>query len=187
MNSTRRTAIISAMADRLAAEGSWCGETHLQKATYLLEEMAGVRLGFDFTLYKHGPYSFDLRDHLAAMRADHYLDVQPRPDPYGPSLMPTSGGRGLAGRSSVVSRHGEAIDWVARTVGTRRVSELERLATALYMTSHMPGASASDRAQRIHELKPHLSCQQALEALDEVERLRRSIPGSPAAVSERTS
>ncbi len=127
-------------------------------------------------LYKHGPYSFDLRDHLAAMRADRYLDVRPQLDPYGPSLLPTPRGNSLATRSSVVGRHKDAIAWVARAVGKRRVSELERLATALYMTSQMPDATAADRAGRIHDLKPHVSYQQALEAIEELEALRESRP-----------
>jgi hypothetical protein len=186
MNSTRRTAIISALANRLASEGSWCGETHIQKATYLLEQLAGVKLGFDFTLYKHGPYSFDLRDHLAAMRADRYIDVQPQPDPYGPSLLPTLRGQRLSSRSSVVGRHRDAIDWVAKTIGRRRVSELERLATALYMTARMPYASVGERAGSIHELKPHVSYQEAFDAIEEIETLRRSIPKDHApAASDR--
>ena len=36
-------------------------------------------LGYDFTLYKHGPFSFDLRDDIHALRADGLLDLEPRP------------------------------------------------------------------------------------------------------------
>lgn len=176
MNSARRTAIVSALAKSLASRGSWCGETHLQKATFFLERLMGVRLGFDFILYKHGPYSFDFRDHLAAMRADRYLDVRVQPEPYGPSLQPTPRGERLALRSPAVARHRAAIDWVAETLGGRRVSELERLATALYFESRMPASTPADRAKQIHELKPHVSYQQALEAVDEVLRLRTSLP-----------
>lgn len=176
MNNARRTAIVSALANRLASQGSWCGETHLQKATYFLEELKGVPLGFGFTLYKHGPYSFDLRDHLAAMRADSYLEVKPRPYPYGPSLVPTTRAQSLITRSAAVERYRGLIDWVAATVGGRPVSELERLTTALYIKLRMPEATETERAKQIHELKPHVSYLEAVDAVNEIEKLASQHP-----------
>jgi hypothetical protein len=62
------------------------GETHMQKATFFLQELIKVPLGFEFLLYKHGPFSFDLRDELTFMRAQGFLRLEPQ-YPYGPTLV----------------------------------------------------------------------------------------------------
>ena len=46
MNRLQRAAILLTLLDALRQRGSWCGETHLQKSVYFLEEMCGVPLGF---------------------------------------------------------------------------------------------------------------------------------------------
>ena len=68
MDRLQRTALIFELTKKMRERGSWCGETHLQKATFWAEECFSLPLGFDFILYKHGPFSFDLRDELTSMR-----------------------------------------------------------------------------------------------------------------------
>ena len=89
MDRLRRDVIVIRVIKALREHGSWCGETHVQKAVYLLQEMAGAQTGFDFILYKHGPFSFDLRDELTALRADELLSLERQPWPYGPRIAPT--------------------------------------------------------------------------------------------------
>jgi hypothetical protein len=46
---------------------------------------------------------------------------------------------------------------VADRLGRKDVFELEKLATAFYVTTqHPPHAGRDDRAAKIHELKPHV-------------------------------
>jgi len=73
MNRLKRDVVILSLIENLKKKGSWCGETHIQKATYFLQELFDFPLGFEFILYKHGPFSFDLSDKLTAMRADMLL------------------------------------------------------------------------------------------------------------------
>jgi uncharacterized protein YwgA len=70
----------------LKERDSWCGETHIQKAVYFLQELLQVRLGFEFIMYKHGPYSFELTDELTTLRANRLLRLIPR-EGYGPSIV----------------------------------------------------------------------------------------------------
>ncbi len=95
MENLKRTSIILEFLDQLKKYGSWCGETHIQKAMYFLQELGDVPTGFPYVLYKHGPFSFDFRDELTALRADGLLEMTPRPYPYGPSLSVTESGRRL--------------------------------------------------------------------------------------------
>jgi hypothetical protein len=59
-----------------AQEGSWCGNAR-PEAIYVAQELLAVD-GYNFRLYKHGPYSFDLSDELAAMRADDAVRLCPQ-------------------------------------------------------------------------------------------------------------
>src|ERR1035441_4963526 len=73
MKHGQRMAVLTLLDREMLAKGSWCGETHIQKATYFLQELLGVDLGFEFVLYRHGPFSFELRDELSSMQADDIL------------------------------------------------------------------------------------------------------------------
>lgn len=77
MDRFEQAAILTELIDGMRASGSWAGETHIQKGTYFLQQLLEVPLGFRFILYKHGPFSFDLRDALAIMRADHFMGMSP--------------------------------------------------------------------------------------------------------------
>ena len=85
MERLKRSALVIALIEQLRNKGSWCGETHIQKTIYFLQELLRVPLGFEFILYKHGPYSFDLSDELTAMRADELVELKLQ-QPYGPSV-----------------------------------------------------------------------------------------------------
>ena len=56
MERLQRASILLRLNEELRKSGSWAGETHMQKATFFLQELLAVPLGFDFVLYKHGPF-----------------------------------------------------------------------------------------------------------------------------------
>jgi len=169
MKRRQRQAIILVLADSLKRHGSWCGETHLQKAIYFLEELANVPLGFEFILYKHGPFSFELRDEITAMRADGLMEVLLQPYPYGPSLIPTDSGIKLRQRwPKTLNKYADDIEYISRYIGTKGVAELERLATALYLTKKYPDKDVKSLAHLLNSLKPHISVEDAKKALNEI-------------------
>jgi uncharacterized protein YwgA len=172
MKRLQRDAILLSMINEMKSRGSWCGETHIQKATYFLQELLGVPLDFEFILYKHGPFSFDLSDEITAMRADSLLQYQPR-DPYGPSLFPTEESQEfLEQYPKTLKNYANKIQFVAERVGTLGVADLERLATALYVTFNENGQDIS-REDRITELKPHIRIDEARDAVRNVDAIRR--------------
>ena len=94
MERLKRAAVLARLLERLRERGSWCGETHVQKAAFFLQEMMQVPLGFTFIMYRYGPYSFELRDDLTGLRADELVRLEPQ-FPYGPRI-------GLTERSSYI-------------------------------------------------------------------------------------
>lgn len=171
MNQLAQEAVLVGLARRLYDRGSWSGETHLQKAAYLLHELSGVPFDFNFILYKHGPFSFELRDELGSMRADRLLEREPQPPPYGPRFIVTERGRELEGRfGRTMERYRAALDWVADRLGDRGVVELERLATALWVTRELgDAASVEARVARLHQVKPHVAITEGADAVREID------------------
>lgn len=173
MTRMERYAVVIRLIEALRAKGSWCGETHIQKAAFLAQTMLNVPLGYQFILYKHGPYSFDLRDEITAMRADELIQLQPQIYPYGPTLNPTRHAANLQNiASGTAKRYGDKLQFVAAAFRDRNVSELERLSTAYYVArDSATGASVLARANRLVELKPHVPLDAAVDATKEIDKL----------------
>jgi hypothetical protein len=149
-------ALLTQLAEQLGDRGSWCGETHLQKATYFLQDLLGVPVGVEFILYKHGPYSFDLTEELTWLQAKLLLEKDYRSPGYGPGLRPTETSRDLRSRFPVtLGSYARPIDFVASAFGTKGGAVLEKLATALYVTREL--GEAADLGQRAQSLfqKPY--------------------------------
>jgi len=173
MEDARRQAVVLSLIERMDIHGSWCGETHIQKSLYFLQEMLRVPTGFDFILYKHGPFSFDLRDELGVMRANMIVELHSKPFPYGPSHLPGDAAERLKELYPKTTKQYERqIDFIAKKLAGLRVAELERLATALYVTlEEGRDKTIQARAKRINELKPHVNINEALKAVEEVDFL----------------
>lgn len=170
MKRLQREAVLLSLIRELRSKGSWCGETHIQKATYFLQELLRVPMGFDFILYKHGPFSFDLSDEITAMRADALLQYQPR-HPYGPSLFPTEESKKFLEQfPKTLKNYANEIQFVAEKIGTLGVADLERLATALYVTFNGDDKVLS-REIRITELKPHIKIDEANLAIKNIDSI----------------
>jgi len=176
MKRLQKAALLTALVEKLREAGSWCGETHVQKATYLLQELLDVPIGFNFIFYKHGPFSFDLRDELTAMRADGFLKLQTRAFPYGPSLVATERSGALQQLyRRTLDRYDKQLGFVAEKVGSKGVSDLEQLTTALYVTLEQLGRDTHERAKRIHELKPHVSVPESRATIEEFDAIKREV------------
>ena len=48
MNRMAKAALLMQLLNEMRQRGSWCGETHVQKSVYLLQELFGVPLEFQF-------------------------------------------------------------------------------------------------------------------------------------------
>ncbi len=172
MNRLKNCVLILELLEKLKDKGSWCGETHIQKASYFLKTLADVPMDFDFLLYKHGPFSFELRDELTAMRADGLLSLQSK-FPYGPTLVITDQGRDLLKKFPVtLKKYKTNIDFVADKLGSRGVADLEKLATALYVIKEESSSTTKEQyIARINEIKPHVTLQEAENAVEKVQNI----------------
>ena len=169
MNRKERRAMISRLVKVMRDNNSWAGETHVQKCVYFLQNLLHTPIDYEFVLYKHGPYSFDLQSELAYMRARFQLGIEIR-NPYGPSFTIEVRGKQFANRAS---EYDDAINFVGKELSARDVRSLERLSTVLFLQDQNPKLSDSQIACQVNKLKPHISVCSASVAVRKVSKLRK--------------
>jgi uncharacterized protein YwgA len=170
MKPLERANVVLQLGQALKRNGSWTGETHVQKAGYFLQQLLRVPTDFEYILYKHGPFSFELREQLTSMQAENFIRWAPQP-PYGPTLEPGSLSEELNQQfGDTANLYTAQIAFVAAKLGSKSVAELERIATALYVTTEEKRLG-NDRSTRIIELKPHIRPEQAQKAVKEFDEI----------------
>lgn len=119
MTDLEKYALLGSLIEHLRRNGSWCGETHIQKATFLAQSVVSVPFGYEFVIYKHGPFSFDLGATLTAMRADGVLTLVPKGS-YGPSYSATERmGKILSKKADLVQQFESQMNRVAILLGNK--------------------------------------------------------------------
>ena len=169
----QRAVLLARLIEELRARGSWCGETHVQKAAYIAQSVVGIETGFEFILYKHGPFSFDLMDELTALRANRLVELELK-WPYGPRIALTDRiSRIQKYYPKTLRKYEGKIRFVADALGSKDVVDLERLGTAFFVSrlSGMKNARDDKIAGRIGRLKRHISSEQAVAALREAREI----------------
>jgi hypothetical protein len=166
-----RRVLICHLVQKMRKAGSWAGQTQIQKSIVLLQKLLGVPMGYDFILYKHGPFSFELRSELAIMRVRLQLDLEPHRR-YGPSFTLGVWGKKALG---LPTKYEDAIEFVAREISVKDTRSLERVSTAFFLQDKHPSLNAGQTASEIHRLKPHISVLQARQAIKEVDELRQKV------------
>jgi hypothetical protein len=171
MTNPNPKAVLLSLIDALQKERSWSGETHIQKCSYFLQEALDVHTQYKFILYRHGPFSFDLREELGEMRGLFMIDVESR-EPYGPSIHVTESGKKYLSRfpRSILETQDQVV-FIAKQLGSKDVAHLERLGTAFYMKRLHPDAEDNDLVKEMLKVKPHIDEKAAFRAVEEVDRM----------------
>lgn len=174
MDLTRRAAIVTELAERLLAKGGWVGETQLQKAVYLLQTQLGVPTEYEFILYRHGPFSFELRDELNLLRSDGFFEWEEIGN-YGPRWIPTGQSKELRNKfPKTLAKYSALLDYDAKKLAPLDVWELEKLATAQYVCE--VEANVQQRPILMNKIKPHINPHDADTALKQLEDFSKNKP-----------
>ena len=159
----------------LKEEGSWCGETHVQKAMYLCQELLGTPSDLKYILYKHGPYSFQLSDLIQSLIPDDLVQLIARP-PYGPTLAITEQAKAIAKLAETNKKFSVGISRLSKELSSKNVAELEKLATAVYVKRKGHGEfTVEGRADSMVKLKPHIAVEAAKSAVKAADILEASL------------
>jgi uncharacterized protein YwgA len=166
MNTTKHRLLLEVI-ERLNSHGSWTGKTHVQKTVFLLDASKKLDMPFLFVLYKHGPYSFDIENELQEMRSYGAIESKSVAS-YGVTLKPSQNAGWLEAQEILTPDQEQQIEQMCGFVKARNVTELERLATAAWIRTQEHITDPERIAGRLHELKPHISVAEALQADNEI-------------------
>lgn len=176
MKRLEKVALLTVLIEKLHAKGSWCGETHIQKTVYFGQELLEIPMEFKFILYKHGPFSFDLRNELTEMQADGLLESETKTPLYGASLILTNRGKSIQkSYNNVITDYKEKLNFIVDELGGKNVIELERLATALYIKIKHSDEDDNSIAERINTIKPHILISDAKNAVMELNKIMSEV------------
>ena len=167
---THRAAIVAELIKALHQANSWCGETHIQKAVYLLQNFGKINMGYEFVLYKHGPYSFDLATDMASLRGANIVEFVFPVRGYGPSVQLTKiAPHVFHGSTQFVEPLLPIINFIESWLGPHDVRYLERVATAYFVRQLNPEEEPTALAAKIRQLKPHISEHDSLRAVQQID------------------
>lgn len=111
------------------------------------------------------------------MRADEMIELKPQLR-NRTQIVVTRQGEYIQGHcQKTLKNYENQIEYVASTLGCRGVVELERLATALFVTlKDGSNRSVEERSQEITKLKPHIRLAEARTAINEQDSIAENAP-----------
>jgi uncharacterized protein YwgA len=161
-------ALILAMIETLAKQGSRTGKTHIIKGLFLAQAAGLLEVPFNFFLYKHGPYSTDIEESIEQMKSYGAAAVEPAFDGYGVLLSASTKAQFVKQQVELTQEKLAAIQKVCEFIRHKNVGDLERLATAAWIRTHEEIADHEEVARRLNQLKPHIPLAEAQTADVEV-------------------
>jgi uncharacterized protein YwgA len=159
--------LVAHIAKRLGG-GHNLGKTKLQKLVYLLRELKGVRVGYDFRFYNYGPYSDSLSGDLGYLQSLEAVKVSYDPFMNMYDIIAGEKAEALEEKASGFLRENRAdLDEVIERFGRRQAKDLELISTIVFV------AKSGIRAEReliskVMELKPKFTRDEIKAALDEL-------------------
>jgi uncharacterized protein len=154
------------------------GRTAIVKLLYLLQEVRGVPLGYDFRLYTYGPFDADVLSDIETAQSFQALHVKTVTYPSGYGYEVSAGAKAAAIKESTadwMASHRPALAWAATNFAARSASELELLATIVYAARELAAKPTPyqlpDLAKRVGVVKPRFSESYVLEKCREAQQL----------------
>lgn len=168
-------ALIAELAQRLQAQPSQFGKTSLQKMIYLLQELKGVPIGYQFCLYTHGPFAAQILGDLDLVEALGAVKVQYIISGFGGyQISPGNECESIRCKASeFLKENEEAIDEVVNEFGKYSAKDLELRSTIVYLDRDVK-RSKKDLSRHgfvglVKKIKPRFSEETISKALEELQ------------------
>lgn len=142
----------------------WCGESYLQKVSYIAKTALKLPLSMPFLLYKRGPYSFELKALLLELRANRLVMLAPEGH-YGPSYAVVDNVVMKQLRTHV-GEHSEVVEPLVKCLSRKSIAELEAFSTAVMFWASQH-EDADKYADELNELFPSISRPDAAATVEE--------------------
>jgi len=135
------------------------GRTALMKLAYFAQELQGIPLGYNFTLYSYGPFDSSVLTDLDIAQNMTAVDVSVKHHAlgYGYQITPRPDWK----PNKEIAKYSGEIDEIVNRFGRLKPSELELLSTLIYVDRDAREKNRRLTFDRLtedtHEIKPHFS------------------------------
>lgn len=151
------------------------GRTQLMKLMYFLQELKGLPLGYNFTLFTYGPFDSEVLSDLSAACGLGIVSEEEvlYSNSYGYKITPTAKATTYSTELSQVEPDAAAkVGEVLEQFGRYGAAELELRSTVLFvdrdLTSSGDRLPADELARRVRQIKPHFSDEVIRKRIDEM-------------------
>jgi uncharacterized protein len=163
----RKISIILSLIEK--SPSKTLGRTAIVKLLYLLQEIKNIPLGYDFRLYTYGPFDSDILCDLEFAQSIRALKVKTVIHSSGYSYNFKEGNDAITIKEEMkewLLKNQTDIKWVSEKFGGNTASDLELIATILYVDRELAQenkGSLESLAQRVREVKPRFTEEYVLE------------------------
>ncbi len=165
---------IASAVDVLRKNGSWTGRIHVHKLIFVCDVLGLANSPFNFELYQYGPYSREIDSEISIMEAFGGLNKEFPQAGYGPKYC-VDFNSGFYSASPLTGNDAIAMEKIAKAFGGAKSSELELIATCLWVENLEHETDDNQIVNRVHEIKPKYDKKTIEEHLHKTRELVRKV------------
>jgi uncharacterized protein YwgA len=161
---------IAASVNKLNEVRSWTGRTHIHKHLFIAQILELAPVPFHFELHHFGPYSFEADHVIAEMEAFGEVEKKYTNPRYGPRYFITDLASGEIGETE-----SQALSEVAEQLRDLDSSDLELIATCLWVEKREGEVIDQAVCERVKDIKPKYSSAQIQSALSQARHIASNL------------
>jgi len=172
---SKRLAVLS----KFSLESNDLGKTAMMKFLYLLQEVYGVSLKYDFEIYTYGPYSAEVMGDIDFAWHNEIISVETchYPTGVGYLLRPTEQAKEtVKSERTFIEKNKGSIDSIITNFGSKTAKELELITTIIYIYKQYLknnwNISNNEISNNVREIKPHFSLEEVKKEYQNLENLK---------------
>lgn len=172
----QRYALIVFLTEKVRNFRQQFGKTALEKLIYLLQEIFDVPIGYQYSLYFHGPFSSGLLDDLDYLDYLGGVKVITEHLSNGYDILPSDKADLIKEKAQdFLVRYQTKIEELLKIFGSLRVKDLELCSTIVFVDRDLKGSgrsiAKSDFVKEIKGIKPHFSNEEIEKKINDLENL----------------
>lgn len=163
--------LIAYLAKKLKDVSPQFGKTVLQKLVYIMQELYGLPIDYDYCLYNYGPYCKELDNDLSYIALLDGVNVDW--NVIGYKISPSKKAEHYIEKAQdFLSKNNELIDLTIQNFGNMQAKDLELRSTIIFVykqsSSSRENKNRQELIKKVGEIKPHFSVQEIEKAYDEL-------------------
>lgn len=151
------------------------GKTAVMKAVFMLQQVKGVKLGYDFSIYTYGPYASDVMADIDNLVEEGFISstMYPYNNYIGYRLEVTESGTAELAKQPMAEP--QALKDISDFVHGKTAKELELYSTIIYIanlyTKNAWSGGEKSIIEKVKEIKPHFSTDDIQKAYQQLKAL----------------